>query len=330
MKKWVTFLERTARQNRSWRRWFLGGPAAVEQYVVDTAFHWGEWLRPGEESVWSWIKGIFIFHSAAVPTAYLADSSRLLAQTAKLLGHVEDETYYAQLALNVKEAWVKSFVGEGGRRIAEDKQDDYARALQFKLLPAEMESAAIQRLLELVQGAGHHLGTGFLSTRYLIPTLCRFGHSEAAFRVLLQDSPPSWLYPIKLDATTIWETWPGYNDKGDAYMSHNHYAFGAISGWLIEGIVGLMPETPGWRRIRIAPQIGGSITSASATVETPFGELESKWEIVGDSGDVSMCHNIPPGTTAELFLGGKGPHNMSSGTHLLLWRKGAERAEVLA
>lgn len=111
-------------------------------------------------------------------------------------------------------------------------------------------------------------------------------------------------------------------------MSHNHYAFGAISGWMVDGIVGLAPATAGWRQMRIVPQIGGEIISASASIITPFGELSSKWEIVSDTGDVFMCHSIPPGSAAELYFGDKRPYKMASGSHKLLWRKGAELPEL--
>ena len=111
-------------------------------------------------------------------------------------------------------------------------------------------------------------------------------------------------------------------------MSHNHYVFGVISGWMVDGIVGLAPATAGWRQMRIAPQIGGEIISASASIITPFGELSSKWEIVTDTGHVFMRHSIPPGSAVELYLGDKGPYTMASGSHKLLWRKGAELPEL--
>lgn len=318
MKKWVDFLEERARNKQSWRRWFFGGSAKVEQYILDTGFHWGEWLRPGESGILDWIKGILLFPSAAVPTAYLAESSRLLSEIAGLIGKEDDASYYQSLSIKVRDAWVKSFVRQGGKRIAEDKQDDYVRAVNFNLIPKELQAAALERLAELVRHADYHLGTGFLSTRLLLPTLCDGGFSDEAFRVLLQTSPPSWLFPVERGSTTIWETWEGYNTKGDAYMSHNHYALGAVSGWLIEGIAGLSIASPGWRRIRVAPRLGGGLSYASGSVMTPFGRLTSLWKVSKERGVVELRVDIPAGTTAEIHLG-SGVQEVGSGSHEFSW-----------
>jgi alpha-L-rhamnosidase len=110
MKRWVDFLETTARTRSSWRRWILGGPAETEKFIVDTGFHWGEWLRPGENSMYGMTKGILIWPSAAVPTAYLAESSRILSDAAAILKKEKEASYYSELSKKVREAWAQSFI----------------------------------------------------------------------------------------------------------------------------------------------------------------------------------------------------------------------------
>ena len=216
----------------------------------------------------------------------------------------------------------KSFVRQGGRLIAEDKQDDYVRAIRFNLVSKDEQKEALGRLVELIRNADYHLGTGFLSTRELIPILCENGYSEEAFRILLQTTPPSWLYAVERGATTIWETWEGYNRNGDARSSHNHYSLGAITGWLISGLVGLTAASPGWRHIRIAPEIGHGISNVAATIQIPSGKLSSSWEVDEMTGDVSIDVDIPAGTTAEIRLVDTSTCTVGSGIHHFLWRKG--------
>lgn len=321
MKLWVNFLERTARTGRSWRRWLWGGPAEHEQYIVDTGFHWGEWLRPGETGLVPMLANLFLWPSPAVPTAYLAESSRLLSETARTLGHDQDAAYYHQLSGNVSTAWRKSFVRSSGSRIGQDKQDDYVRAIKFGLVSGPEKQAALARLVELVHQTDYHIGTGFLTTGDLVGTLCDNGYGDEAFRLLLQTTPPSWLYAVEREATTIWESWEGYTSSGRASLSHNHYALGAVTGWLISGLVGVNKASPGWRHIRIAPRIGGGITHAEAKVEIPFGQLFCSWTCEDGSEDVMMQVQIPAGTTADVQIGDSAAYSIGSGHHKLCWSK---------
>jgi alpha-L-rhamnosidase len=143
--------------------------------------------------------------------------------------------------------------------------------------------------------------------------LAENGRADVAFRLLNQTSRPSWLYLVEQGATTMWETWEGYDAKGNAQMSHNHYALGAVTQWLQEGLCGIMPVTPGYRHMRIKPVIGGGLAYALSEVEMPFGLAKSAWRAC-DSGLVRLEIEIPPGATAEVFLGKSGVENVGSGS----------------
>ncbi|KAK6857716.1 putative alfa-L-rhamnosidase [Apiospora arundinis] len=300
MCRWVDSLARRAREGTSWRRWFFGRTKAVEQYILDTGFQWGEWLRASDPFTSTLAQ--VVWDSPAISTAYLAYSADLLSRAAGVLGKEEDRALYYGLYQQTAKAWREAFVKDSGRRIADDRQDDYIRGLAFSLLEPHQRKGAIDRLVELVEAAGFHLTTGFMSTGLLLPTLADNGRSDVAYRVLLQDTTPSWLYQVQTGATTMWETWEGYDKSGNAFMSHNHYAFGTVAQWLQEGIAGISPMTSGWRRIKIAPYIGGGLSHAGASVDSPHGLVSSSWNLDATTGRVELDVNIPPCCVAEVVM----------------------------
>ncbi|KAI4710421.1 hypothetical protein J4E89_004876 [Alternaria sp. Ai002NY15] len=322
MKSWVNSLAHRARDKMSWRRWFwakLGaGCGDLERYILDTGFSYGEWLRVGS-GVPTIIKDV-LFPSAAISTAYLAHSSRLLSNIARILGKQDDTKHYLTLSEKTAEAWRTAFVRQNGARIASDYQDDYLRALAFNLITPEQKLAALERLVELIARASYHLKTGFMSTGLLLPVLAQHGRADIAYRVLLQDTVPSWLYPITKDATTLWETWEGYDGKGNAKMSHNHYAFGTVASWLQESVAGLKAVEPGYRKIRVEPLIGGGLEHAEATLETPLGFARSAWRVDGEKGVVRLEVVVPPCATAEVVLEGGKVEHVGSGTYFFEYK----------
>lgn len=313
MKCWVDYIATAARTRQSWWRKFCGGAKEQENYILDTGFHFGEWLRVGSGNL-QMLRDI-LFPSAAVSTAFLAHSAKLLSKIARLLDKADDSEKYEVLSDNTREAWRSAFVRENGKYIGGDYQDDYVRGLAFDLLEPQQRPLAIERLVELIQKADYHLETGFMSTGLLLPTLASNGRQDIAYRLLLQDAMPSWLYALNQGATTIWETWEGYDSKGNAKMSHNHYAFGTVAQWLLEGVTGLRAATPGYRRICIDPIIGGGLKHAEASVETPLGPAKSCWRLVEDGRVVKLTITVPPGATAEVKQGATKIDLVGSGVH---------------
>ena len=297
---WVEFLIRRGRKSTLLGKRGRRHAGGFDEFIVDSGFHWGEWLRPGS-TIYGEIIGIVADSRADVATAYLVNSARILADTAEVLGQGADAAYYREVSESARTAWQRAFVRRGGSRISRDRQDDYVRALAFGLLPLHQRAAALARLVELFEVAGMHLQTGFLSTPLLLDTLVRSGRDDIAYRLLLQTTAPSWLGQIERGATTTWETWEGYRRNGRAHESHNHYAFGAVVQFLHESVAGLAPLEPGYRRIRVAPVPGGGLTSAGVTVRTPYGRAASAWEIV--DGALRLTATIPPGTSAVIEFG---------------------------
>ncbi|MCC2031505.1 family 78 glycoside hydrolase catalytic domain [Microbacterium allomyrinae] len=312
--RWVASLDALARNGRHWSRQDVVGAGELERWVVDSGFHWGEWLRPGEgdeEMEHNWT-----FGRPVVATAYFAHSSAVLAQIAGVLGKEDDRRRYEEQASLIRQAWRRAFVTSDGR-IGDDEQDDYVRALAFGLLEAGDEPAAVARLVAKIEAAGMHLGTGFLSTKMLLPTLSAHGRSDVAYALLLQETEPGWLAQIAKGATTIWERWDGFDPDGRPLASHNHYALGAVASWLYHGVAGLSASAPGWSEMRVDPRIGGGITSASARVATPYGPAATAWSLV--DGVVSLEVEVPFSARAVVVLPGE-ERQVGSGTHRFSYR----------
>ena len=315
-RRWVDHLEYEARNNRGRGRRFARDLGDLENYILDSSYHWGEWLRPGEgltSVFWSVLKP-----NAVVATAYFAQSSYLLSGIATILGDEQGASRYAKLSDKVRTAWRAAFVRDDGHRIGEDKQDDYVRVLAFNLVTSDQRQNALNRLVELIEQNDSHLGTGLLSTRMLLPVLAENGRPDVAIKLLMQDTQPSWLSQIERGATSVWETWEGYDKHGKAWFSQNHYGLGAVAGWLQEGIAGLSPIAPAYRRFRVAPLVASGLTYAEATIETPFGYAKSAWQVT--DGIVKLEVIVPPGTRADIYLGTDCNKQVGSGTHHFEWK----------
>jgi alpha-L-rhamnosidase len=268
----------------------------------NSGFHFGDWLfyRPDDDND----------GRAAVTDKYLiaqcfyAHSVQLLINAAGVLGKSDDAAFYGLLLQKIKEAFVREYMTPSGRLVS-GTQTAYVLALNFDMLPESLRQQAADRLIENINSY-NHLTTGFLGTPYLCHVLTRFGHTDLAYQLLLRKDYPSWLYPVTMGATTIWERWDG--QKPDSTFqtpgmnSFNHYAYGAIGDWMYRVMAGLdtYEDGVGYRHSRIKPHIGGGFTHASATLDTYYGSLVSSWKVDGDK--LTMDVVIPPNTTSTVYV----------------------------
>ena len=303
MRAWVGYMEQHARQGAHWSRklsparW--GQPPAHAAYIWDSDFHFGEWAEPGTNYAIELVSSL-LFPRPSVATAFFAHSARLTARTAEVLGHADDARRYADLAGKVRAAWNAEFARPDGRLIP-DTQATYVRALAFDLLPEAQRPAAARRLAELIRANDYHIGTGFLATPDLCHVLTQFGYLDEAYRLLLQEEQPSWLYPVTRGATTVWEFWDAVGDDGRLKMSsHNHYSPGSVGSWLYQVVAGLETGAPGYKRLLIQPRPGGGLTHARAAYETLYGPAASAWRLA--DGHFHLDVTIPPNTDASVRL----------------------------
>ncbi|MFN2155038.1 MAG: glycoside hydrolase family 78 protein [Anaerolineae bacterium] len=335
MRAWVEY-ERAHARDVNWSKviypgyWFDRARQARQPYIWDTRYHWGEWLEPGDGYGLGQFAGMLkrrIFSVPLVATAYYAYSTRLLAETARLLGKEEDAREYGELAAAIAAAYADEFVGPD-IRIEPHKQASYVRALALDLLPQDQRRAALVHLVRLIEDAGVHLGTGFLSTPFLLHVLSEGGRLDLAYALLVQDTIPSWLYAVTKGATTIWESWEGVKEDGSLFGSLNHYSYGAVGSWLYQVVAGIEIGAPGYEEIRIQPRPGGGLTYARATYESMHGLIASAWEIEG--GTLRLSVTIPPNTRATVRLPGATLDEVQEGDVPLEQAEGIRSAEQVA
>lgn len=288
----------------------LAGPSRL----WDTGFQFGDWLDPQAPPD---DPGAATTPAEIVATAYFAHSTALLARSAEVLGLDEQAAHYGELAEEVRAAFRAAYVDESGR-MAADTPTAYALALAFSLLADEEQRAtAGARLAELVRAAGHTMSTGFVGTPLICDELAENGHLDVAYRLLLQTVCPSWLYPVTMGATTVWERWDSLLPDGSVnpgeMTSFNHYALGAVADWLHRTVAGIAPAAPGYRRLRIAPRPGGGLSRAEASLLTPYGEAAVRWFLDGDT--FSLDAHVPPNTRAEVLLPNGEATEVGAGTH---------------
>jgi alpha-L-rhamnosidase len=318
MTAWVDFATHAAAAGRHPSRVERSAnPAPHERYLWDSGYHWGEWLEPGQSLADSINVAVNSDHGA-LATAYLHRSAGQTAQIAAVLGRSGDAERYGRLADSVRHAWQREFIGSDGR-ITPHTQATLVRALAFDLVPPELRAGVAGDLVALIRAAGTHLGTGFLSTPFLLPVLADTGHLDVAYELLFQDTPPSWLLMIARGATTVWEEWDGIDGDGVAHASLNHYSKGAVVSFLHRYVAGLRILEPGYRRFRVAPQPGGGITSARTHHDSPHGRIEVGWQVA--AGDSRIDVIVPPGTEADLVLPDGTTATLTSGRHRRTWSK---------
>jgi alpha-L-rhamnosidase len=200
-----------------------------------------------------------------------------------------------------------------------DTQTAYAMALVYGIVTDPQERRVMgERLAELARTAGYRVATGFVGTPIVQDALTATGHLDAAARLLLQTQCPSWLYPVTMGATTVWERWDSLLPDGSVnpgqMTSFNHYAFGAIADWLHRVVAGLAPAAPGYRELAIAPHPLPGLDWARTAHETPYGRASVGWERSGDTIVVDAV--VPANTTATVRLPGADEAlSVGSGTH---------------
>lgn len=305
-----------------WTMYQLYGDKRLLETQYPSMKAWVEFqhAQSGDSLIWKGgsVYGDWLFyrpapHDASTPdghtdrdmiaTMFFAHSTHLVQQAAETLGKTDEAMYYRVLFERIKEAFLREYATASGRLVSHS-QTAYVLALEFGLLPPELRPAAIQYLTADIRNRKNHLATGFLGTPHLCHVLSANGQTRLAYELLLQETYPSWLYPVKMGATTIWERWDGiktdssFQDPGT--NSFNHYAYGAIGDWMYRVAAGLEIGAPGYKHIRIQPHPTDKLTYARASYESQYGTIASGWEKQGETLTVGAA--IPPNTTATIVL----------------------------
>ena len=280
------------------------------RYIWNTpsTFHFGDWVAPDVPKMQQWQK-----RSKWTATASLCNTSDLLSRIAGILGYKEDEIKYKKVSDRTKKAYEEVFT-DGKGKLLEEFQTAYVLPLYFDMFSKENKKNAVDNLARLVEKNDYCIGTGFPGTPYILFALCDNGRSDVAYKMLLNTKCPSWLYEVRVGATTIWERWDGLDENGlcpigddgtDKMISYNHYASGAVGAFLYKRVAGIEEIEPGYKKFRVKPVIGGDITNARAEITTAYGKAGVDWKIEGNNFHIKVTVPVSCSCTVELPDGAK-------------------------
>lgn len=287
MKAWVDYMASRADDSGLWTQ----------------GFQFGDWLALDGADPFTPMGGT---STDLIATAFFKYSTELVAKTAAILGNTVAAEQYSQLAQKIRQAFQAEFITSTGR-LAVDTQTAYVVALHFDLVPDAFRSRIAAALRSKLAENNFYLKTGFVGTPFICRVLSENGMNDLAYQLLLNDEFPSWLYEVKMGATTIWERWNSILPDGHfgelGMNSLNHYAYGAIVEWMYRNLAGIQPlaDQPGFRQIRLAPQPHGRLKWARATLDSAVGRYESEWRIEAD-GRLAFKFVIPFYATAQVEL----------------------------
>lgn len=272
-----------------------------DKYMWNAPYsHFGDWLAMDKPDA----------NCGGTDTKYIAQAYFALSTSIVIkAGHAlsKDVSYYEELYKNVVDAFRTHYMKDGVP--VYKTQTACVLALHFNLCDESDRKPTADLLCKLIHERGDTLSTGFVGTPYIMHALSETGNNELAYTLLLQDKFPSWLYSVKLGATTIWEHWNGIDENGDVWSpamnSYNHYAYGAVADWMYGVAAGIntSEDKPGYEHIVLKPMPSKQLSYVKASVDTRRGTVKSAWEIDGDS--VTYRFTVPAGATADIILGGK-------------------------
>ncbi len=293
MRGWVDYIQEVDDNSGGKRLWTEG-------------FHFGDWLALDGSDPASRRGGT---PEDFISSAFYCYSARLVAQAAAVLGRTAEAEAYGRLSEEVKAAIQKEYFTATGR-LAIPTQTGYVLALYMDLAPEEHLERVKADFITRLHNDNVHLRTGFVGTPYLCRVLSKIGANDLAYRLLLNEDYPSWLYAVNLGATTIWERWNSLNPDGSisstGMNSLNHYAYGSIVEWMYRDMCGLNPAVgadaaAGFRHACIAPKPDASLQWARARYRSAAGMYESGWHI-DEGGRLTIDIVIPFNASARVVL----------------------------
>jgi alpha-L-rhamnosidase len=254
----------------------------------------GDWLAvdaklPGDETT----------PKLLVATAFWAQCARLMEEMARATGKNGEAQHYGELRAKIASGFAAAFVKPDGT-IGNGSQSSYVLALHFGLVPQALRAAAGARLADDIKKRGMKLSTGFLGTPHLLDVLSENGQTDIAVSLLLSTDYPSWGYMIVKGATAMWERWN--SDTGDVAMnSYNHYAFGAVAGFMYRRLAGIAPAAPGFAKIDVRPVFDPRIGRVRGEYLSCLGRISS--DVRGDKNGLSrLMLEIPANASARIVL----------------------------
>lgn len=322
-----------------WRAYENYGDVEILKESFDSCRRWVDFISENNaDHIWrnkrgndynDWLNGDTLIaegwprQGGSVPhevfaTIMFYNSTNLTAKMAKIIGKSVEAKKYEELAQQIKTAFAKNFLAADGT-ITGDTQAGYSLALFYDIVPDSQIDAVFAKMVAALEKYNGKMSTGFHSSHALMLELSKHGRNDLAYKLAMATEFPSWGYSVGQGATTIWERWDGYV-KGRGFQdpgmnSFNHWAFGAVTEWIMKVPAGIQPGPAGddWRKFVIAPVPGGGLTHARGTYRSLYGEIVSDWKISGDKFTLDVV--VPPNTSATVIMPDGAKHAVRAGSH---------------
>lgn len=233
-----------------------------------------------------------------ISAAYYYYSTKLLGKFAEILEYNDDEQEYKTLANKIKVAFQKAYFNEKNANYQGGTQTAMLLPMNFGLTPKNQVQRVAENLEKNVEENGYHPSTGFLGTKYLLPTLSDYGYHQTAYETATNKEYPSWAYMAIHGATSMWELWNSDTEKPEGMNSRNHFALGSIGEWFYSHLAGLRIDEnyPGFKHSIIEPLPAGGLNWAEGKIQTPYGQLQCKWK---DETDIFTMEIVIPANTSS-------------------------------
>ena len=254
---------------------------------------YGEWAEPTEVHI-TGFKDFACPHPEET-TAYIVYMLRTMAEIAGVLGKTDDKKRFSEYAEKAKIGYGK-LIDCPKFSLDTDRQAKLVRPLYMDLLNKEQVEFAEKRLIAALNNYDWRLGTGFLSTPFILYVLEKID-VEYAYKLLENEQMPGWLFMPKMNANTIWESWEGTQAQG-GIASLDHYSKGAVLEWVFSEMCGI--KVSGENEFTIAPKVGGKFTFANCEYQSAYGKVKSSWEKKNSVTTYRIV--IPANTTAKVIL----------------------------
>lgn len=305
MKKWQSYLEHEAETGIAQGAEALSGRAREnQQYLLNTGFHFGDWLVPSVKNEAGFADGpaSSFLTGFTVATAIYADTTEKLGKIAKILGDDQEAERCRKLAARIREAFEETYLHEDGT-LENDMQGLYVLALKMNMVSEKYRPALLKRLVEKIRENDGCMDCGFLSVPHILDVLADNGRKEEAYNLLYQEKCPSWLYEVKQGATTMWESWNAIREDGRRDgCSFNHYAFGCVGDWIYRNILGIRSLEPGYAKVEIAPDFSCGLDAARGHYDSIHGRIAVDWKKEADA-KISVRTQIPANVEAVIRVG---------------------------
>ena len=263
-----------------------------EKYVVEAGTHWGEWLEPDVDSISEMNQP-----KPELATAYASYSMGLLAEMLYQINKDDLAKQCIDFSNNAKKAYNYYFIKDG--HTINNRQASLVRPLALNLLDNETAKNVAKDLNEIAISRNYTVGTGFLSTPYILNILVKYGYVDTAYKMLENTKAPGWLAMVESGATTIWETYIMYDENNHPLMhSMNHYSPGSICAFMFNTICGI--NVVGNNKFLIKPIVGGTLRYAEAEYDSPYGKVSSSWHKEKDN--IVYKIKVPANCEAEIIL----------------------------